>query len=66
VLRKVGVDLPRPGCIGIGQGVARNGLAAQTHVIESFLSVSENVLSWRFGCAFSAARHRRAAAIARA
>ena len=34
VLRKVGVDLPRPGCIGIGQGVARNGLAAQTHVIQ--------------------------------
>jgi len=33
-LRKVGVDLPRPGCIGIGQGVARNGLAAQTHVIQ--------------------------------
>ena len=34
VLRKVGVDLPRPSCIGIGQGVARNGLAAQTHVIQ--------------------------------
>ena len=34
VLREVGVDLPRPGCIGIGQGVARNGLAAQTHVIQ--------------------------------
>ena len=34
VLRKVGVDLPRPGCIGIGQGVARNSLAAQTHVIQ--------------------------------
>jgi hypothetical protein len=34
VLRKVGVDLPRPGCIGFGQSVARNGLAAQTHVIQ--------------------------------
>lgn len=34
VLREVGVDLPRPGCIGVGQGVARNGLAAQTHVIQ--------------------------------
>jgi hypothetical protein len=34
VLRKVGVDLPRPSCIGIGQGVARNRLAAQTHVIQ--------------------------------
>ena len=34
VLRKVGVDLPRPGCIGVGQSVARNGLAAQTHVIQ--------------------------------
>ena len=34
VLREVGVDLPRPGCIGIGQGVARNGLAAQPHVIQ--------------------------------
>jgi len=34
VLRKVGVDLPRPGCIGVGQGVARNCLAAQTHVIQ--------------------------------
>jgi len=34
VLRKVGVDLPRSSCIGIGQGVARNGLAAQTHVIQ--------------------------------
>jgi len=34
VLRKVGVDLPRSGCIGIGQSVARNGLAAQTHVIQ--------------------------------
>jgi hypothetical protein len=28
--------LPRPGCIGIGQGIARNSLAAQTHVIQSF------------------------------
>ena len=34
VLREVGVDLPRPGCIGIGQGVARNGLGAQPHVIQ--------------------------------
>ena len=34
VLREVGVDLPRPGCIGVGHGVARNGLAAQTHVIQ--------------------------------
>ena len=34
VLREVGVDLPRPGCIGVGQGVARNCLAAQTHVIQ--------------------------------
>ena len=34
VLREVGVDLPRPGCIGIGQGVARNGLAAHPHVIQ--------------------------------
>ena len=34
VLREVGVDLPRPSCIGIGQGVARNSLAAQTHVIQ--------------------------------
>ena len=34
VLRKVGVDLPRARCIGVGQGVARNGLAAQTHVIQ--------------------------------
>ena len=34
VLREVGVDLPRPGCIGIGQGVARNSLAAQPHVIQ--------------------------------
>jgi len=34
VLREVGVDLPRPGRIGVGQGVARNGLAAQTHVIQ--------------------------------
>ena len=33
-LREVGVDLPGSGCIGIGQGVARNGLAAQTHVIQ--------------------------------
>jgi len=35
VLRKVGVDLPWPGCIGIGQGVTRNGLAEQTHVIQA-------------------------------
>ena len=34
VLREVGVDLPRPGCIGVGQGVARNGFAAQPHVIQ--------------------------------
>lgn len=34
VLREVGVDLPRSSCIGIGQGVARNGLAAQTLVIQ--------------------------------
>ncbi len=34
VLRKVGVDLPRARCIGVGQGVARNGLAAQAHVIQ--------------------------------
>ena len=34
VLREVGVDLPRPSCIGIGQGVARNSLAAQAHVIQ--------------------------------
>ena len=34
VLREVGVDLPRSSCIGVGQGVARNGLAAQTHVIQ--------------------------------
>ena len=34
VLREVGVDLPRASCIGIGQGVARNGLAAQPHVIQ--------------------------------
>jgi len=34
VLRKVGVDLPRARCIGVGQGVARNGLAAQPHVIQ--------------------------------
>ena len=34
VLREVGVDLPRPSCIGIGQGAARNGLAAQPHVIQ--------------------------------
>ena len=34
VLREVGVDLPRPSCIGIGQGVARNSLAAQPHVIQ--------------------------------
>lgn len=34
VLREVGVDLPRPICIGVGQGVARNRLAAQTHVIK--------------------------------
>ncbi len=34
VLREVGVDLPRPRCIGVGQGVARNGLAAQPHVIQ--------------------------------
>ena len=33
VLHEVGLDLPRPGCIGVGLGVARNGLAAQTHVI---------------------------------
>ena len=35
VLCEVGVDLPRSSCIGIGQGVARNGLAAQTHVIQT-------------------------------
>ena len=34
VLGEVGVDLPRPGCIGIGQGVARNGLAAHPHVVQ--------------------------------
>jgi hypothetical protein len=34
VLREIGVDLPRPGCIGVGQGVARNSLAAQPHVIQ--------------------------------
>ena len=34
VLREVGIDLPRPGCIGVGQGVARNCLAAQSHVIQ--------------------------------
>jgi len=34
VLREVGVDLPRASCIGNGQGVARNGLAAQPHVIQ--------------------------------
>jgi len=33
VLREVGVDLPRPSCIGVGQGVGRNSLAAQPHVI---------------------------------
>ena len=30
VLREVGVNLPRSSCIGIGQGIARNSLAAQT------------------------------------
>ena len=34
VLGEVGVDLPRSSCIGVGQGVARNSLAAQTHVIQ--------------------------------
>jgi hypothetical protein len=34
VLREVGVNLPRPSCIGVGQGVARNSLAAQPHVIQ--------------------------------
>ena len=34
VLREVGVDLQRLGCIGIGQGVARNGLAAQPYVMQ--------------------------------
>jgi len=34
VLREVGINLPRPSCIGIGQGVARNSLAAQPHVIQ--------------------------------
>jgi hypothetical protein len=35
VLREIGVELPRPGCIDVGQGVARNCLAAQSHVIQS-------------------------------
>ena len=34
VLREVGINLPRASCIGIGQGVARNSLAAQPHVIQ--------------------------------
>ena len=34
VLGKVGVDLPRPGCVRIGQGIARNRLAAKAHVIQ--------------------------------
>ena len=34
MLGEVGVDLPRPCGVGIGQGIARDGLAAQSHVIE--------------------------------
>jgi hypothetical protein len=34
MLGEVGVDLPRPCGVGIGQGVARDSLAAQTHVIK--------------------------------
>ena len=34
MLGEVGVDLPRPCGVGIGQGVARNRLATQAHVIE--------------------------------
>jgi hypothetical protein len=34
MLGEVGVDLPRSGGVGIGQGVARDGLATQSHVIE--------------------------------
>jgi len=34
MLGEVGVDLPRPCGVGIGQGVARNRLATQPHVIE--------------------------------
>lgn len=34
MLREICVELPRPGCIGVGQGVARNCLAAQSNVIQ--------------------------------
>lgn len=34
MLGEVGVDLPRPCGVGIGQGVARDGIATQSHVIE--------------------------------
>lgn len=34
MLGKVGVDLPRPCSVGIGQRIARNSLAAQPHVIK--------------------------------
>ena len=33
-MREVGVDLTRSGCIDVGQCVARNGLSAQTRVIQ--------------------------------
>jgi hypothetical protein len=35
VLGKVGVDLPRSSGIGMGQGIARDSLATQTHVIQT-------------------------------
>ena len=34
MLGEVGVDLPRPCGVGIGQGIARDGLATQSHVVE--------------------------------
>ncbi len=34
MLRKVGVDLQMPCGVGIGRRVARNGLAAQAHVVD--------------------------------
>ena len=36
VLRQVGVDLPGPSGVRVGQRVARNGLATQAHVIQPF------------------------------
>jgi hypothetical protein len=34
-LAKIGVDLPRAGCVGVGKGVARNSGATKPHVVQA-------------------------------